>query len=171
MLDEFVKEQQLMAMPHVSPEIFLHLIQACEQGIESMDQVVFSHACSAINHICCYVIGETERLTRQQQRRRSSQQHWLITYLAQFRHVLPALLTSLLQILLFDDKADQWTLSRPLYPLILLERDYVYRYINAVIENQLPERKTIVTTVKERKRNIMNPTNIFLGIKWIIKRY
>ncbi|KAG1495601.1 hypothetical protein G6F54_007056 [Rhizopus delemar] len=159
MLDEFVKEQQLMAMPHVSPEIFLHLIQACEQGIESMDQVVFSHACSAINHICCYVIGETERLTRQQQRRRSSQQHWLITYLAQFRHVLPALLTSLLQILLFDDKADQWTLSRPLYPLILLERDYVYRYINAVIENQLPERKTIVTTVLN---------GLLSGINWTL---
>ncbi|KAG1463670.1 hypothetical protein G6F56_005236 [Rhizopus delemar] len=147
MLDEFVKEQQLMAMPAISPKLFLYLLQACEQGIMSMDPVVFSHACSAINHICCYIIQETEKANRQQKRRRPSQPHWIVSYLGQFRHILPTLLESMFQQLLFDEKSDQWSLSRPLYPLIILERDYVFKYIAAVVENQLPERRSIVTTV------------------------
>ncbi|RCI05216.1 Exportin 7, partial [Rhizopus stolonifer] len=147
MLDEFVKEQQLMAMPAISPKLFLYLLQACEQGIMSMDPVVFSHACSAINHICCYIIQETEKANRQQKRRRPSQPHWIVSYLGQFRHILPTLLESMFQQLLFDEKSDQWSLSRPLYPLIILERDYVFKYIAAVVENQLPERRSIVTTI------------------------
>ncbi|KAI9249302.1 armadillo-type protein [Sporodiniella umbellata] len=147
LLDEFVKERQLMAMPIVSHSTFLHIIQACERGIESADSVTFSHACSVINHMCCYVIQETEKLNRQQGRRKLSQAHWIMTYLTQFRHILPSLLTGLLQALFFDSKSDQWTLSRPLYPLIVLERDYTFKYIMAVVEAQLPERQFTVKTI------------------------
>lgn len=160
-----------MALPHLSPETFLHLMQACEQGMDSSDQLICSHACSAINHIACFAIQETEKSTRQQQRRRSSaQQHWLITYLAQFNHILPTLLAGLFQLLLFDDKSDQWTLSRPLYPLILLQRDYVFKYISAVIEQQPPETRPIVTTVSFfLKKNTRY--SFCIGFEWFIRRH
>ncbi|RCH78939.1 Exportin 7, partial [Rhizopus stolonifer] len=164
LLDELTREQ-LMAMPNISPEAFVYLMQACEQGVESSNSLVRAHACSAIYNICSFVVKETEKAEREAQnasssdplvRRRSSVasnnnnqisgSHWLVAYLAQFNQTLPSLLATVFGLVLFDDNSDQWSLSRPLYALMLLQRDYMIKYTSAVIDQQLPERRTFVTT-------------------------
>jgi exportin-7 len=134
-----------MCMPSVSPEAFLYLVKACESGVESSDSVVRSHACSSIYNICTFVVKETEKMERGNQnssssnnseamlarRRRSSVasqssmggNHWLINYLQQTPATLPSLFSTVFNLVLFDDSSDQWSLSRPLYALILLQRD------------------------------------------------
>ncbi|KAL9545414.1 hypothetical protein MBANPS3_007153 [Mucor bainieri] len=177
LLDELSREQ-LMAIPSISPEAFLYLMQACEQGVESTDSLVRSHACSSIFNICSYVIKETEKAEREAQksstsdassRRRSSVasgninqiagNHWLMSYLRQFTQTLPTLMSTVFSLVLFDDNSDQWSLSRPLYGLMLLQREYMIRYIDAVIEQQLPERRAFVTT---------SLNNLFDGINWTL---
>ncbi|KAI8368699.1 armadillo-type protein [Blakeslea trispora] len=163
LLDELSREQ-LMSMPSISPEAFVYLMQACEQGVESSDSVVCSHACSTIYNICSFVVKETEKAERDARnatssdplvRRRSSvvssnQQisgnHWLMAYLRQFNQTLPSLLATVYGLVLFDDNSSQWCLSRPLYVLMLLQREYMFKYTSAVIDQQLPERRTFVTT-------------------------
>jgi exportin-7 len=164
LLDELSREQ-LMAMPSISPEAFLYLVQACEQGVESSDSLIRAHACSSIYNICSYVVKETEKAEREAQstsvdplsRRRSSVasssnqisgNHWIMNYFRQFTQTLPSLLSTVFNLVLFDDNSDQWSLSRPLYVLMLLQRDYTVKYTNAVIEQQLPERRAFVNNVR-----------------------
>lgn len=163
LLDELSREQ-LMAMPSFSPDAFLYLVQACEQGVESSDSLIRAHACSSIYNICSYVVKETEKAEREAQstsvdplsRRRSSVasssnqisgNHWIMNYFRQYAQTLPSLLSTVFNLVLFDDNSDQWSLSRPLYALMLLQRDYTVKYTNAVIEQQLPERRGFVNNV------------------------
>ncbi|KAI8977942.1 armadillo-type protein [Pilobolus umbonatus] len=168
-LDELTREE-LMSMPSISPEAFLYIMQACEQGVESSDNQIKCYACSAIFNLCTYVIKETEKAEREAQHlssadsmsiRRSiskqSSNHWLMNCFSQFSQTLPSLLASVFNLILFDDASDLRTLSRPLYALMLLQKEYASKYIGSVIAQQLPERREFVATALN---------NLLDGINW-----
>lgn len=145
MLDDFTQEQ-LTALPSLAPDTFLYIMEACEQGVESSENYIRSHACAAIDNICKFVVRESQKSERPffggnaagssngspnspPGRRRSSSSkqapatHWLMAYLQQFSNILPTLFVTVFNLVLFDDNQDQWTLSRPLYSLTLLQRE------------------------------------------------
>ncbi|RCI02278.1 hypothetical protein CU098_001501 [Rhizopus stolonifer] len=156
MLDEFSAEQMMMD-PDMPPEAFLYILEACEQGVESTDSFVRTHACSVINNICTFAIQQNEKAElrrhtdEKNKKNKPIQGLWLLNYFSQFPQVLPRLLSTLFGMILFDDNNDQWQLSRPLYTLVLLERDvgpfFASKYTNQVILQQLPERREFVTKV------------------------
>ncbi|KAI8992667.1 armadillo-type protein [Pilobolus umbonatus] len=169
MMDEFSVEQ-MMIDPEMPAEAFLYILESCEQGVESTDASIRTHACSAINNICTFVIQETKKAELHHlkenddmlslengndgakkkyiRRTRFSLQGILfLNYLNQFPQVLRKLLTTLFGMILFDDNNDQWQLSKPLYTLVLLQREFASKYTNQVILQQLPERREIVTKV------------------------
>jgi hypothetical protein len=74
-----------------------------------------SAACSAIDHICTFVIQQTAK--------QKPKQHWLLSYLTQYQNVLPYLFTANFSAVLFEERQNQWSLSRPLLCLILLNPD------------------------------------------------
>ncbi|KAI7869031.1 armadillo-type protein [Spinellus fusiger] len=175
MLDDFSQEQ-LMALPHLSPDMFLYMMRACEHGIESNETWVRTHACSAINKIASFVAKETER----EELRRSldmedlsegvdqhssitgTSPHWITSYFVQFPHVLPSLFSTLFGLILFDDNNEQWSFSRPLYSIMLLQKEYAVKYTSEVIHQQLPERRKFVT---EALNNLMDGIGWTLGSK------
>ncbi|ORZ04924.1 armadillo-type protein [Absidia repens] len=154
LLDEWSRDQ-LMTLPSPpSPEIFVYLMEACEQGLEVNENMIRSHTCTAIYNLCTFVIQQSEKqqTNPSQLRRRSSsamassliasasaaassnhlllQQrgngndpHWLLVYLNQYPRILPTIMASIFYLVLFEDNNDQWSLSRPLYTLIYLQRD------------------------------------------------
>lgn len=141
LLDEWTRDQ-LMAIPSPPPaDTFLYLMETCEQGLEINESMIRSHACTAIFNICTFIIKQSEKQqTNPYQRRRSSaaalntlavdsssspspDQHWILLYLNQYPHILPTLMASIFYLVLFEDHNDQWSLSRPLYTLIYLQKD------------------------------------------------
>ncbi|KAI8333027.1 armadillo-type protein [Chlamydoabsidia padenii] len=167
LLDEWSRDQ-LMALPvPPSADIFVYMMEACEQGLEVSENLVRSHTCTAIYNICTFVIQQSTKnqanlsqlrhqslamagstsSTLLQRRGSSNDIHWLLVYLNQYPRILPTLMASIFYLVLFEDNNDQWSLSRPLYTLIFLQRDYAINYTNAVIEQQLPERRDYVAKV------------------------
>lgn len=130
MLDEFSLEQ--MMIDPITPEAFLYIMEICEQGIECNDSTIRAHACSTINHLCTFVIQKTELQELQQQKKRKSSP--FLGYFQQFPQILPKLLTTLFGMILFDDNNDQWHLSRPLYTLVLLERDVSFACVKPCVK-------------------------------------
>lgn len=122
LLDDFSKEQ-LVTLPTLEPNTFLYIIKSCEQGIESNERYVRSHACSAIDHICTFVAHQSDQHHRQRHQQQAPATHWLVSYFGQFPSVLPSLLVTVFNLVLFDDNSDHWALSRPLYVLMLLQKN------------------------------------------------
>lgn len=140
-----------MALPvPPSTDIFVYMMEACEKGLEVNESLVRSHICTAIYNICSFVIQQSnktqsnlsqlrhESLTManshlssamgsntalQQRRGSSNDMHWILVYLNQYPRILPTLMASIFYLVLFEDNNDQWSLSRPLYTLIILQRD------------------------------------------------
>ena len=159
LLDDFTQEQ-LTALPTLEPSTFLYLMQGCELAVESSESFILSHACAAINNICTFVAQETEKSEIRKsidadetspapsvERRRSSNAkpatHWLMSYLNQFPQILPSLLVTILNLVLFDDTQDQWALSRPLYVLMLLQKEVREKKNCFVLEGFLLKKKGV----------------------------
>ncbi|KAG1506840.1 hypothetical protein G6F53_009394 [Rhizopus delemar] len=145
MVDEFSNEQMMMD-PNMPAEAFLYLLEACEIGVESNDPYIRTHACTTLNNICTYLVQARENASIQKDKEKRRRDHGLLlSYFNQFPQALPKLLTTVFGMILFDDNSDQWQLSRPLYTLVLLEREFALKYTNQVILQQLPERREFVT--------------------------
>ncbi|CAG8655773.1 20830_t:CDS:2, partial [Gigaspora rosea] len=124
-LDTFTNEY-MMALPNMDSDVFLYIMRA-------LAEAPCSSACNAIDHICTFVV--------QQSAMQKPKQHWLLIYLNEFSTVLPTLFVANFNVVLFEDRQNQWSLSRPLLCLILLNQDYLNKYTENILQHQLPERR------------------------------
>jgi len=127
-------------------------MRALGNGINSLDPAVCTQSCAAIDHICTFVVQQSE-----QQISKRSDTHWLVVYLARYSDILPFLFNTVFNVVLFEDKPVQWSLSRPLLGLILLHKEYMMEYISNVINHQLPERREFLSLSIQ---SLMN------GVEW-----
>ncbi|OZJ04255.1 hypothetical protein BZG36_02466 [Bifiguratus adelaidae] len=135
-LDVFTNEH-MMALPDLNSDVFLYLMRACSEGVKSSDVSICSEACSSIDHICCWVVNQSEK--------KNHPNHWLLNYFKQYTDILPFLFSTVFNTVLFEDKAIQWSLSRPLLALILLNQDRLMSYFQSIIDIQLPERRELLS--------------------------
>lgn len=113
LLETFSSEQMYYCNNQLSPEAFLYIIQSCKLGIESDDTRIRGHACAIILHVCSFVSNNEKK----------KRVAWVLEYY--FRcYIVPQLLTHVFGLVLFADHQDVcWQLSRPLYALVLLDRN------------------------------------------------
>ncbi|KAF9425387.1 Exportin 7, partial [Podila epigama] len=78
---------------------------------------------------------------RQQQQQEQQSTHWLVEYLMLNREILSYLFLILFQVVVFENRSNYWSLSRPLLGLILLNREYFVEYTNSFIQAQLSDRQ------------------------------
>ncbi|KAI8330307.1 armadillo-type protein [Chlamydoabsidia padenii] len=71
--------------------------------------------------------------------------HWCLEYIQASPSMVTLLFITLYGLILFDNNNDQWQLSRPLYVLILVQKENAMKYTNHVIQHQLPERRDFAT--------------------------
>ncbi|RUS20332.1 Exportin-7-B [Endogone sp. FLAS-F59071] len=131
-LDVFTNEH-MMVMPSMNAEVFLYLMRALAEGIKSVDINICSQACSCIDHLCTFVVQQSEK--------ERPSPHWLLSFLNNSPGVLPLLFSTVFNTVLFEDRSIQWSLSRPLLGLMLLNREFMLEYTQTVINSQLPERR------------------------------
>ncbi|KAG0262072.1 hypothetical protein BG011_000347 [Mortierella polycephala] len=82
------------------------------------------------------------RDTLHSRRQRDQQQgtHWLVEYVLSHKDVLSRLFIVLFQVLALESRSNQWSLSRPLLGLILLNREFFVEYTTRFVQAQLPDR-------------------------------
>lgn len=109
----FQKYMHLVIM--FSTDIFLQLLQSIEMGIESTDTSVSSQSCVALDHLTSFLYREgtknTENFDKMQQ------------HLSEAPDLLPQLLALLMNMILFEETNNQWSISRPLLALIVTHPD------------------------------------------------
>ncbi|RHZ90241.1 hypothetical protein Glove_2g14 [Diversispora epigaea] len=154
-LDTFSNEH-MMALPDMDSRSFLYIMQALSEGILSLDILnsPCSSACSSLDHIFTFVI--------QQSAKQKSKRHWILTYLNEFPQVLPYLFTANFNVILFEDRQNNWSLSRPLLCLILLNQEYFNEYVENLIQYQLPGRRE---GLQKALKNLMDDVDFNLSAK------
>jgi exportin-7 len=125
-------KDQLMYLPHLSAEVFARILRLCENGISSTKDLVRAYSCSSIFNICHFAVKQTKKVEIQSQKssnvstwRRSPilENHWLLSHLAEHPSLFQSLLSTVFSTVLFDTSSDQWTLSKALYGLMIVQRE------------------------------------------------
>ena len=101
---------QLLAMDPQTG-VFVQLLTALQEGLESVDSHLASQSASAIDHLASYHFRNGSRDTPKGAAVRG--------HMEQCPGVMTALLTTLFSSLIFKTDANYWSLSRPLLSIIL----------------------------------------------------
>jgi len=130
------------AFLEVGVEAFVHFVQCIQQGIMSLDPTISSQAAMALDHLAAFYFQSSGKETAEAQ---------LIQ-----RHVganpdaFPMLLKVVMEVLLTDDCQNQWCLSRPLLPLILINEMHFAQLKQEIIASYAPEKQETLLPALEK---------------------
>lgn len=113
---------EILAADHMSfvsmlePQVFLYFLATISDGLGSVDSTISTNCCTALDHIVTFLFKHLSK----QKRGKSVQQIPLIQIYQQQSQVFQQVLTTVLNLIIFEDCKNQWSMSRPLLGLILL---------------------------------------------------
>jgi exportin-7 len=101
----------------LEPQVFMYILSSISDGLSAVDSVISTNCCSSLDHILSYLFKMLSKQKRQQQQQ---QQSILLQVYQQQVQVFQQVLTTVINIIVFEDCRNQWSMSRPLLGLILL---------------------------------------------------
>ena len=108
----------------LEPQVFLYILSTISDGLSAIDSIISTNCCSSLDHILTYLFKNLSK-----QKRNSQQQQQQQTPLLQVYHqepqVFQQVLRNVINIIVFEDCRNQWSMSRPLLGLILLNEQVI----------------------------------------------
>lgn len=106
----------------LEPQVFLYILTTVSDGLSAIDSIISTNCCSSLDHILTYLFKSLSKQKRvqQQQPQQQQQQTPLVQVYQREPHVFQQVLRNVINIIVFEDCRNQWSMSRPLLGLILL---------------------------------------------------
>ena len=113
------------------PEVFVYILSTISEGLTAFDSLISTSCCSALDHIITYLFKQLTKKKRASPTNIdnvTSQDITLIQVYQQQPQVFQQMLNNVLNIVIFEDCRNQWSMSRPLLGLILLNEQVLKLY-------------------------------------------
>lgn len=135
---------ECLAQDHISflatmePQVFLYILSSISEGLTALDTMVCTGCCSTLDHIVTYLF---KQVTMKGKVRRGALQPYLendslVQVIKIHPEILQQMLSTVLNIIMFEDCRNQWSMSRPLLGLILLNEEYFKQLRDQIIQSQ-----------------------------------
>lgn len=121
--------------------IFTQLVLSMHEGLKSLDSAICTQSCSALDHLISAIYHQGRKDTASS---RALQRH-----VSEHPDLFPRILEYLLRVILFEDCANQWSISRPMLGLILTHTKHFQDLKTNILNNQPLYRR-------ERLGNVFN---------------
>ncbi|KAL7747065.1 hypothetical protein RI367_007561 [Sorochytrium milnesiophthora] len=131
-------EQQLPLLSDIDSDVFLRVCRLLGESVKSSNKELVSTAVSTVDNLATFVCKQTMEQTKQSN-------HVIVQAFVQYPDIFSYWLSSILGIVLLEDSPVQWSLTRPILPLVLLGQNFYEMYISKLAEAQLPERRPQIT--------------------------
>jgi len=124
---------------------FAFMLTAFDAGLRSLDTGVSSQCAAAVDNLAGFYFKAThsDGLPTQPQPHPAAQT--MEGHLRARPELLPAILTTLFELVLFEDVGNQWSLSRPMLALILVNEDIYLQLQRQIIDAQPIDRRSHLT--------------------------
>jgi len=133
------------AFLEVGPEAFVHIIQCIQQGVCSLDPAISSQAAMALDHLAAFYFQSTGK--------DNAEARIMHRHVGSNPEAFPMLLKVVMEVLLTDDCQNQWCLSRPLLPLILINEVHFTDLKREIAMSYTPEKQQTLHTALEKLMN------------------
>lgn len=121
------------------------LLTSLEAGLKSLDVSVSSQCAAAIDNLAGYTY-----LHRPGSEEATPAGAAMAEHLRQHPEIFPRILSTLFEIVLFEDCSNQWSLSRPMLPLILGNEAVYAQLRTQIVASQPSERQSSLLACLER---------------------
>ncbi|GLJ18772.1 hypothetical protein SUGI_0335220 [Cryptomeria japonica] len=113
---EVLCNSHINVIVNLDTSTFAHIVGSLESGLKSLDVNISTQSASAVDNLAAFyfnniTVGETPALPAAVN---------LARHIAECPNLFPEILKTLFEIVLFEDCANQWSLSRPMLSLILI---------------------------------------------------
>uniref|UniRef100_A0A8C4DWS0 Exportin 7 n=1 Tax=Dicentrarchus labrax TaxID=13489 RepID=A0A8C4DWS0_DICLA len=145
-----IPHSDLLVRPHNSGDIvnvseplvhlFQHISWLCLLCVCVSDTMVCTGCCSSLDHIVTYLFKQLSRSTKKRPTPMATDDRFL-HIMQQHPEMIQQMLSTVLNIIIFEDCRNQWSMSRPLLGLILLNEKYFADLRNSIVNSQPPEKQ------------------------------
>lgn len=144
LLEYFIQEhiQSTKDLPH---DAFFYMLATMSEGLRSPDVSVASQVCAILDHLCTFVYKNSMKHPNNPQ-----MMHPITRLVSERPELLQYLLSSLYGMILYEDSQIQWSVSRPMLPLILLcEKFFTEFNLRLVQCQQMDKREWLAKALEE----------------------
>ncbi|KAI8851513.1 armadillo-type protein [Chytridium lagenaria] len=135
LLEGFCNDQ-LFLQKDIDSSVLSYILRSLGEGLKSQETIISTAASNAVDAISTFIFQNTFGAKRVS--------NTLVQRVGEFPQILQYLVSCLLDVVIFEDPTNAWCLSRPLLPLILLNKEFFEFYTTKIIQNQLPERQGLL---------------------------
>ncbi|XP_071721383.1 uncharacterized protein [Rutidosis leptorrhynchoides] len=116
---EVLFDNHIVFMLNLDMKTFMHIVGSLESGLKGLDTNIITQAASAVDNLAAFYFNNitiAEVPT-------SPVAVNLARHIADYQTLFPEILKTLFEIVLFEDSVVQWSLSRPMLSLILINEE------------------------------------------------
>ncbi|GBP42743.1 Exportin-7 [Eumeta japonica] len=123
---ERLAQDHMPFLASLQPEATLYILASISEGLTSLDTSVCTGCCATLDHIvtCLFkqlVQKNSNKLNARQQPLEPS--NMFVEVLERRPEIMQQLLATVLNVIIFEDCCNQWSMSRPLLGLVLLNEE------------------------------------------------
>ncbi|KAL3864345.1 hypothetical protein ACJMK2_006036 [Sinanodonta woodiana] len=136
---ECLAQDHMNFISNLEPQVFLYILSTISEGLTALDTMVCTGCCSTLDSIITYLF---KRLTTKKKKPNvSSDSEAFLRILELHPEILQQMLQTVLNIIMFEDCRNQWSMSRPLLGLILLNEEYFNKLRESIISSQSSDKQ------------------------------
>ncbi|XP_059618204.1 ran-binding protein 16 isoform X2 [Phlebotomus argentipes] len=143
---ECLAQDHITFLATLEPRVFLYILESIADGLKALDTMVCTGCCSTLDHIVSYIFKQLANKVstfpgKKIRREVAAQNDTFLKVMELHPEILQNILSILLNIIIFEDCRNQFSMSRPLLGLILLYEEYFRQLKANIIQNQPIDRQ------------------------------
>ncbi|XP_041532280.1 ran-binding protein 17 isoform X2 [Microtus oregoni] len=161
---ECLTQDHMSFITNLEPPVLLYVLTSLSEGLTTLDTVISSSCCTSLDYMVTYLFKHIAKEGKKPLRCRESVQagQRLLHFMQQNPDVLQQMMSVLMNTIVFEDCRNQWSVSRPLLGLILLNEKYFSELRASLINSQpLPKQEVLAQCF----RNLMEGVEQNLSVK------
>merc|ERR1712183_666049 len=148
---ECLAQDHMAFLATLEPQVFLYILASISEGLQALDTMVCTGCCATLDHIVTYLFKKVTNKVWEGKKSRGNSQTSpendpLVAVIKMRPEILQQMLQTVLNIIMFEDCRNQWSMSRPLLGLILLNEDYFQQLRDQVIQSQPTAKQSSMAT-------------------------
>eukprot|EP00058_Branchiostoma_floridae_P015574 XP_002601062.1 hypothetical protein BRAFLDRAFT_75498 [Branchiostoma floridae] len=139
---ECLAQDHMNFISNLDPPVFMYILSSIQEGLTALDTMVCTGCCATLDHIVTYLFKRLSKGNKKRPTASSMQENdAFLRILEVHPEIFQQMLSTVLNIIMFEDCRNQWSMSRPLLGLILLNEEYFNELRKTIISSQPPDKQ------------------------------
>ncbi|VVD01160.1 exportin-7 [Leptidea sinapis] len=140
---ERLAQDHMPYLASLQPDATLYILSSISEGLTAIDTSVCTGCCATLDHIVTFLFKELVQKTSNKNPRQPlpESSNMFVEVLQRRPEIMQQILATVLNVIMFEDCCNQWSMSRPLLGLILLNEEHFSRLRSELISQHGSQRR------------------------------